>query len=79
MSPRPARAGSLLEQIDALTRSADALAEVAPAAAVEQARHVLERTDRRRALSAEHTVGGIFRATGSGKTSFVNAVVGEAG
>lgn len=77
MSPRPARAGSLLEQIDALTRSADALAEVAPAAAVEEARHVLERTDRRRALSAEHTVVGFFGATGSGKSSLVNAVVGE--
>ncbi|WIM68983.1 50S ribosome-binding GTPase [Corynebacterium breve] len=31
----------------------------------------------RRALSAEHTVVGFFGATGSGKTSLFNAVVGE--
>lgn len=31
----------------------------------------------RRALSAEHTVVGFFGATGSGKTSLFNAIVGE--
>ena len=31
----------------------------------------------RRALSGEHTVVGFFGATGSGKTSLFNAVVGE--
>lgn len=31
----------------------------------------------RRALSGDHTVVGFFGATGSGKTSLFNAVVGE--
>ncbi|MDU0478697.1 50S ribosome-binding GTPase [Staphylococcus chromogenes] len=43
----------------------DALTRVAKAAA------------QRRALSSEHTVVGFFGATGSGKTSLFNAVVGE--
>ena len=62
-------------------------------AALEEAAHIgapylspahregLERVARagaeRRALSAEHTVVGFFGATGSGKTSLFNAVVGE--
>lgn len=40
-------------------------------------RVVLERSASRRALSSEHTVVGFFGATGSGKSSLLNAVVGE--
>ncbi len=38
---------------------------------------VLERASERRTLSSEHTVVGFFGATGSGKSSLFNAVVGE--
>lgn len=38
---------------------------------------VLERAAARRTLSSEHTVVGFFGATGSGKSSLFNAVVGE--
>ncbi|WP_240334018.1 dynamin family protein [Rothia sp. ZJ932] len=38
---------------------------------------VLERTASRRELSAEHTVIGFFGATGSGKSTLFNAVVGK--
>lgn len=38
---------------------------------------VLDRTSRRRELSAEHTVVGFFGATGSGKSTLFNAVVGK--
>ncbi|MDO5051945.1 MAG: 50S ribosome-binding GTPase [Pseudoclavibacter sp.] len=37
---------------------------------------LLARADRRRALSGRHTVVGFFGATGSGKSSLFNAVVG---
>jgi GTP-binding protein EngB required for normal cell division len=38
---------------------------------------LLHRAASRRALSAEHTVVGLFGATGSGKSSLLNALVGE--
>lgn len=38
---------------------------------------ILDRTSRRRELSAEHTVIGFFGATGSGKSSLFNAVIGQ--
>ncbi|MGL3806065.1 GTPase family protein [Paeniglutamicibacter sp. R2-26] len=38
---------------------------------------VLDRAASRRTLSSEHTVVGFFGATGSGKSSLFNAVVGE--
>jgi GTPase SAR1 family protein len=38
---------------------------------------LLGRSAGRRALSAEHTVVGLFGATGSGKSSLINALVGE--
>lgn len=38
---------------------------------------VLERASNRRSLSSEHTVVGFFGATGSGKSSLFNAVVGS--
>ncbi|GAA1486855.1 dynamin family protein [Brachybacterium fresconis] len=72
-APAPA---PLAERLDALTRAADALDGIAPGGEVEAAREVLSRIDRRRALSAEHTVIGLFGATGSGKSSLINALVG---
>ncbi|MDO4918528.1 GTPase [Kocuria sp.] len=45
--------------------------------AVEQAARTLDRAGERRALSADHTVVGFFGATGSGKSSLFNAVVGQ--
>jgi GTP-binding protein EngB required for normal cell division len=41
-----------------------------------EARDLLERASARRARSPEHTVVGFFGATGSGKSSLVNALVG---
>jgi len=38
---------------------------------------VVSRTEGRRALSADHTVVGLFGATGSGKSSLLNALVGS--
>ena len=66
----------LNERIDALGRAADALETVAPEADVQATREVLDRIDRRRTLSAEHTVIGLFGATGSGKSSLLNVLVG---
>nr|WP_231554552.1 dynamin family protein [Arthrobacter sp. L77] len=43
---------------------------------LERLRRTLERAGRRRALSADHTVVGIFGPTGSGKSSLVNALSG---
>ncbi|GAB2534856.1 dynamin family protein [Brachybacterium huguangmaarense] len=66
----------LAERTDALDRAAGALEEIASDDALARAREVVERVGGRSALSAEHTVVGFFGATGSGKSSLVNAVVG---
>lgn len=66
------------ERAQALGRAARALDGIASDAAVARAREVVARADDRSALSAEHTVVGFFGATGSGKSSLVNAVVGRA-
>src|SRR5690625_5944200 len=69
----------LNERIDALGRAADALETVAPEADVQATREVLDRIDRRRTLSAEHTVIGLFGATEIGRASLLHAVVGAEG
>lgn len=66
----------LAARLDALGRAVDALVPIAEPAALADAREVIERAGGRAALSAEHTVVGVFGATGSGKSSLVNAVVG---
>ncbi|MDH6182312.1 GTP-binding protein EngB required for normal cell division [Microbacteriaceae bacterium SG_E_30_P1] len=38
---------------------------------------LLDRAESRRSLSGDHTVVGLFGATGSGKSSLINALVGE--
>lgn len=73
----PAPPAPLLERIEALDRAAETLDGIAPGTEIARAREVLDRIDRRRALSAEHTVIGLFGATGSGKSSLVNALVGR--
>lgn len=83
MSPllnRSTRSGAstapLAERIEALDRAVEGLDGVAASSAVDEVRELLARIDRRRALSAEHTVIGLFGATGSGKSSLVNTLVG---
>lgn len=78
MSRADRRALPLAERTDALTRAADALEGIASDASVAGAREVAHRVGGRSALSAEHTVVGFFGATGSGKSSLVNAVAGRA-
>ena len=67
----------LAERTAALGRAADLLEGIASDKSLGRAREVVERVGGRSALSAEHTVVGFFGATGSGKSSLVNAVVGQ--
>ncbi len=48
-----------------------------PDAQLAEIEALLTRAEGRRALSADHTVVGLFGATGSGKSSLLNALVGE--
>ncbi|MGP9539462.1 GTPase family protein [Brachybacterium sp. AOP43-C2-M15] len=73
----PDEPAPLIERIDALDRAAESLEGVAPSSELTAVHEVLDRIDRRRALSAEHTVIGLFGATGSGKSSLVNSLVGK--
>ena len=77
MSRRRPRATPLHERLEALERALAALDGIAPGPAVDSTRELLSRIDHRRALSAEHTVIGLFGATGSGKSSLLNALIGK--
>ncbi|WP_434175648.1 dynamin family protein [Brachybacterium conglomeratum] len=77
MSLRRPRTAPLHERLDALDRALAALDGIAPGEALTGTTELLERIDRRRALSAEHTVIGLFGATGSGKSSLLNALIGK--
>ncbi|HJC70002.1 MAG TPA: dynamin family protein, partial [Candidatus Brachybacterium intestinipullorum] len=77
MSRRRDRTAPLHERLEALERALAALDGIAPGPAVDSTRELLARIDHRRALSAEHTVIGLFGATGSGKSSLLNALVGR--
>ncbi|MEH0146624.1 GTPase [Corynebacterium sp. Q4381] len=68
---------TLGERLNALDEAADIAAPYLPQVEVHQLKRVATSGAERRALSAEHTVVGFFGATGSGKTSLFNAVVGE--
>lgn len=68
---------SLAERRDALVRARDDLEGIAPSDALAATGEMLERLDARTALSAEHTVIGFFGATGSGKSSLMNTLVGR--
>jgi len=77
VSPRARGAASLSERITGLAQATEIAQGRLDDAAVQQARQVLHRAGERRALSADHTVVGFFGATGSGKSSLFNAVVGQ--
>lgn len=64
-------------RLEALREVADLGAGRLPAATLSQLESLLARAASRRALSSEHTVVGLFGATGSGKSSLLNAIVGE--
>ncbi|WP_413318665.1 GTPase [Agrococcus sp. 1P02AA] len=63
--------------LTALSEAAELGAGRVPADELEAVRRIADRAGERRALSSEHTVVGFFGATGSGKSSLVNALVGE--
>jgi GTP-binding protein EngB required for normal cell division len=65
-------------QLGALSEAAELGAGRVPDAELEAVRRIVESAGERRALSSEHTVVGFFGATGSGKSSLMNALAGEA-
>lgn len=71
------RTAPLSDRLDALASAADIAAPYLPQSQLDRFAAVSKAGAERRALSAEHTVVGFFGATGSGKTSLFNAVVGE--
>ncbi|MCO1339010.1 ABC transporter [Kocuria polaris] len=71
-----ASAGELDFRLESLGQAVEAGQGRVDAAAVQRGRAVLERASLRRKLSADHTVVGFFGATGSGKSSLFNAMVG---
>lgn len=77
MSPARRPVPTLSERLPALARAADLADGRLDDEAVAAARTVLARAAERRSLSADHTVVGFFGATGSGKSTLFNAVVGR--
>lgn len=67
---------SLDERLAAVTAALEAGASHVPAAVRDELEALGRRAGERRRLSPEHTVVGVFGATGSGKSSLVNALVG---
>lgn len=68
---------TLTERLDALQTAADLGHGYLSSHEQEAITGVTEQAAQRRELSGSHTVVGFFGATGSGKTSLFNAVVGE--
>ena len=64
-------------QIDLVSQALQLGAPYLEDRVVREAHVVLDRSAQRRQLSAEHTVVGLFGATGSGKSSLFNALVGR--
>lgn len=64
--------------LGALSEAAELGAGRVPPAELEAVRRIGASASERRALSSEHTVVGFFGATGSGKSSLMNALAGEA-
>lgn len=71
------RKAPLGDRLAALDEAAAIGAPYLPDSEVQRFQKVARAGAERRALSADHTVVGFFGATGSGKTSLFNAVVGE--
>ncbi|MBO1770646.1 GTPase [Agrococcus sp. TF02-05] len=63
--------------LGALSEAAELGAGRVPEDELEAVRRIVASAAERRALSSEHTVVGFFGATGSGKSSLMNALVGE--
>nr|WP_241429026.1 GTPase [Agrococcus sp. ARC_14] len=63
--------------LSALSEAAELGAGRVPEGELETVRRIAGRASERRALSSEHTVVGFFGATGSGKSSLMNALAGE--
>lgn len=66
----------LTEQIDAVVSAMQIAEPYLEPEVVDQAAVIIERAEARRQLSADHVVVGLFGATGSGKSSLFNALVG---
>lgn len=64
--------------LGALSEAAELGAGRVPHDELEAVRRIAASASERRALSSEHTVVGFFGATGSGKSSLMNALAGEA-
>ncbi|GAC1381467.1 MAG: 50S ribosome-binding GTPase [Pseudarthrobacter sp.] len=69
-------ASQLDRRLSALNDARELAEGVLPEASLDEVRQLLDRASSRRSLSADHTVVGIFGATGSGKSSLFNAVSG---
>ncbi|MFD1214157.1 GTPase [Arthrobacter sp. GCM10027362] len=70
-------ASPLQQRLEALNTARELAVGRLPETMLTPAFEVLERASMRRSLSAEHTVVGLFGATGSGKSSLFNALAGE--
>ena len=68
---------TVLDRLDALNRAVEAGEGVLTADVVERAATVESRAGHRLRLSSEHTVVAFAGSTGSGKSSLLNALVGE--
>lgn len=67
---------TLNERVDALREATQAGAGLLPAETLAAANAVIDRASERSQLSAEHTVVALAGATGAGKSSLFNALVG---
>ncbi|MBD8061246.1 GTPase [Oceanitalea stevensii] len=74
---RRSRAPLLEERVSALTTAVELGEGTVPPARLRPAREVLERAGARSALAPGVTVAALLGATGSGKSSLFNALVGE--
>lgn len=66
----------LTEQINSVVTAMQIAEPYLEPEVVDQAAMIIERAETRRQLSADHVVVGLFGATGSGKSSLFNALVG---
>lgn len=66
----------LTEQINSVVTAMQIAEPYLEPEVVDQAAVIIERAETRRQLSADHVVVGLFGATGSGKSSLFNALVG---
>ncbi|MDR4533004.1 GTP-binding protein [Glutamicibacter sp. PS] len=64
------------DQVSRLSAALELGYDYLPSEVQQRTGEVLERVQQRRQLSAEHTVIGLFGATGSGKSSLFNALTG---